>query len=118
MSYTFAVVESKMTPKDPVLVKFANWTKALKGKIKAVYLFGSRARGTERPDSDYDLFLVVTDDFSREDKSRLYDGVMEVLFETGQLVSLKIRKEKEFQRLRELQTPFIENVLQEGIKIG
>ncbi len=118
MSYTFSIVGSKMILKDPVLVKFTKWTKALKGKIKAVYLFGSRARGSERPDSDYDLFLVVTDDFSREDKSRLYDGVMEVLFETGRLVSLKIRKEREFQRLRKLQTPFIENLLQEGVKIG
>lgn len=107
-----------MTIKDPVLMKFTQWTKTLKGKILAIYLFGSRARGTERPDSDYDLFLVVTDDFSRKDKSRLYDGVMEVLFETGRLVSLKIRKEREFQRLRKLQTPFIESVLQEGIKIG
>jgi hypothetical protein len=29
-----------------------------------------------------------------KDKSKLYDGVMDVLLETGRLVSLKIRKEK------------------------
>ncbi|MEK6773208.1 MAG: nucleotidyltransferase domain-containing protein [Bdellovibrionota bacterium] len=28
-------------------------------KPKKVYLFGSRAKGTERPNSDYDLFLIV-----------------------------------------------------------
>ena len=29
---------------------------------EAVYLFGSRARGTNRPDSDYDLLVVMPDD--------------------------------------------------------
>ncbi len=29
---------------------------------RAVYLFGSRAEGRERPDSDYDLMVVVPDD--------------------------------------------------------
>jgi predicted nucleotidyltransferase len=26
---------------------------------KKVYLFGSRAKGTEKPNSDYDIFLIV-----------------------------------------------------------
>jgi len=92
--------------------------KSLKNKIKIIYLFGSRARRDERPDSDYDLRLVMTDDFSLRDKSRLYDCVISVLLETGKLVSLKIRKEKEFERLRRLETPFMQNVLKEGIRIG
>lgn len=29
---------------------------------EAVYLFGSRARGTNRADSDYDLLVVMADD--------------------------------------------------------
>jgi predicted nucleotidyltransferase len=29
---------------------------------EAIYLFGSRARGDARPDSDYDLLVVVPDD--------------------------------------------------------
>jgi len=37
-----------------------------------VYLFGSRARGEARPDSDYDLLLVVPDDAPPErQRSRL-----------------------------------------------
>lgn len=104
--------------KDAVVRQFAEGIKSLEKKIKAIYLFGSRARGTERPDSDYDLFLVVTDDFTLKDKSRLYDSVMDVLLTTGKVLSLKIFKEKEFQRLRRLQTPFLTNVLREGIQVG
>ena len=33
---------------------------------EAVYLFGSRARGEARPDSDYDLLVVVPDDSPKE----------------------------------------------------
>jgi len=32
----------------------------------AVYLFGSRALGTARPDSDYDLVIVLKDDWNTE----------------------------------------------------
>ena len=103
---------------DTILSQFISRTKDLQKKIQAAYLFGSRARATERPDSDYDLLLVVTQDFSLSDKDKLYDGVMDILLETGRLISLKIFKEREFQRLRELETPFIQNVLREGIKIG
>jgi predicted nucleotidyltransferase len=38
---------------------------------EAVYLFGSRARGTSRPDSDYDLLVVMPDDVPPEKLSIL-----------------------------------------------
>lgn len=103
---------------DPILTNFLKRIKKFKQKIQAIYLFGSRARGTHRPDSDYDLLLVVTENFSYSDKDKLYDAVMEVLFDTGRLISLKIRKETEYRRLLKMKTPFMQNVLREGIKIG
>ncbi len=107
-----------MQKKDPVLIQFLGKTRSLRSKIIKIYLFGSRARGTERPDSDYDLLLIVKNDFSLSDKSRLYDGVIEVLLDTGRLVSLKILREKYFEEIRQLGTPFIRNVLKEGLQIG
>ena len=103
---------------DPIVRRFLGKAGKVKQKIQAVYLFGSRARGTERPDSDYDLLLVVREDFSLSDKEKLYDRVVDILLETGRLVSLKVFKEKKFQRLCALGTPFIENILKEGIKVG
>lgn len=38
---------------------------------EAVYLFGSRARGTNRPDSDYDLLVVMPDDTPPDKMSML-----------------------------------------------
>ena len=103
---------------DPIVGGFLNRCKPLTEKVRSVYVFGSRARGTARPDSDYDVLLVVTDAFSLDDKDILYDAVMDILLETGRLVSLKIFKEKTFQQLCEMQTPFTAHVLREGIRIG
>ena len=103
---------------DAVLQRFLDGTAPLRGKMVAMRLFGSRATGEERPDSDYDLCLVVTEDFSPADKDALYDIVMDILLDTGRLVSLKIFRQQAFERLRSLQTPFIQHVLTQGIAIG
>lgn len=100
---------------DPILDRFLAGCRPVRDKIHAMYLFGSRAKGTARPDSDYDLLLVVSDEFSLEDKDSLYDAVMDILLETGRLVSLKIFTEQAFQRLRDMATPFMTHVLTEGL---
>ena len=103
---------------DPIIQRFTERCRMLGEKIKTVYLFGSRATGTARPDSDYDLLLVVSDAFSLSDKDALYDQVMDTLLESGRLVSLKIFREQAFQRLCDLRTPFTTHVMTEGIRVG
>ena len=104
---------------DPVIARFLKESAAPKiTTIEEIYLFGSRAKGTERPDSDYDLLLVVSPKFTFEDRDRLYGAVMSILLSTGRLVSLKIFKEQEFKRLCDLGTPFMQHVMTDGIKIG
>jgi predicted nucleotidyltransferase len=39
-------------------------------KPQQIYLFGSKARGDEGPDSDYDLVLIVPDDAPAEHRKR------------------------------------------------
>lgn len=104
--------------KDSILAKFIREISDVRDKIERVYLFGSRARGNERPDSDYDLLVVVAENFSKVDKDVLYDIVMDILLATGRLISLKIFKEGEFKRLKQMQTPFMRHISKEGIQIG
>ncbi len=49
------------TPTDPRLAEVVRRLVAVFAPER-VYLFGSRARGEESPDSDYDLMLVLPDD--------------------------------------------------------
>ncbi len=109
-----------MTPStaiDPVLNDFLGRIASVRPQIKRIVLFGSRARRTHRPDSDYDLLVVV----SKKDEALLdvlYDAVMDVLLEHERLVSLKVFPEQEFARLLALRTPFMEQVNREGIPVG
>ncbi len=109
-----------MTPSiesDVVLNEFLARIATVRPQIRRIVLFGSRARGTHRPDSDYDLLVVV----SQKDEALLnvlYDAVMDVLLEHGRLVSLKVFPEQEFARLQALRTPFMEHVSREGILVG
>lgn len=102
---------------DLILNEFLARIAAARPQIKRIVLFGSRARGTHRPDSDYDLLLVV----SKKDEALLdvlYEAVMDILLEHGRLVSLKVFPEQEFARLQALQTPFMEHVNREGVLVG
>jgi predicted nucleotidyltransferase len=105
------------TSDDPVLNDFLGRIASVRPQIRRVVLFGSRARGTHRHDSDYDLLLVV----DRKDEGLLdvlYEAVMDVLLTHGRLVSLKIFTRQEFDRLRALRTPFMTRVVQEGVSLG
>jgi uncharacterized protein len=53
---------SAMTISDPVLQKFrAALTNLYGDRIERVVLYGSRARGDAKPDSDYDIALFLKD---------------------------------------------------------
>jgi len=102
---------------DSVIKGFLSMVAPLTENIEEIYLFGSRCREDWRPDSDYDILIVV----KKKDKelvSRFYDAVTDILLDTGKLISLKIFTVSEFNRLRSIPTPFMHHVITEGIKLG
>jgi predicted nucleotidyltransferase len=73
---------------DPVLVRFR---KALNeiygGQIERVVLFGSRARGDAREDSDYDIAVFLRDMTDRfAEMNRLADLATDILYSEGQFI--------------------------------
>lgn len=100
---------------DKALRMFLANIQKIRKKIRVIYLFGSRARKTFRPDSDYDILVVVNDKMI---KDKLYDVTVDIFCETNADISLKILKKEDFEKLKTLRTPFIENVTREGIRIG
>lgn len=86
------------------------------GQIRLVQLFGSRARGNARRDSDYDV-LVVIRDRSLVDRLLIYDYVLDVDLKYDVDLSLKIYGEDEFELYKEKGVPFIREVLSEGYPI-
>lgn len=85
------------------------------GKIRLVQLFGSPARGDARPDSDYDV-LIVVEDRSAIDRTRIYDYVPDVNLKYGINLSLKIYGQDESELFKRTGVPFIREALREGIR--
>ena len=78
-----------------------------------VYLFGSKARGDEGPDSDYDLMVVVPDASSRERTgSRL---AYEVLWGTGTAADVLVWTQSRFESRKHVAASLPATVLREGV---
>lgn len=74
---------------DPVLSQFrAALDKTYGGQIARVVLFGSRARGDARPDSDYDVGVFLKERFSFAQEARtLAEIETDILTATGAVIN-------------------------------
>ena len=59
---------------------------AFDGRVAKVVLYGSRARGDARADSDWDIAVFLTDGPTPDDLDRLSDLGTDLLYDTGQFV--------------------------------
>lgn len=74
---------------DPILSRFRAALNEVYGeRIERVVLFGSRARGDARPDSDYDVAVFLKDlhGFGTE-AGRIAEIETKILFDTGALIN-------------------------------
>jgi uncharacterized protein len=81
------------------------------------YLFGSRARGNYRTDSDWDILILIDESKvtnNIEDKFR--DELYDIEIETGQVISTFIYP-KAYWNSTLIYSPLYKNVTKEGIKL-
>ena len=76
---------------DPVLNRFrAALAETYGDRLERAVLFGSRARGDFRPDSDYDIAVFIRDpDAWFDEIVRLADLGTDILMDTGAVISAK-----------------------------
>ncbi len=103
------------TTTDPVLLKFRAALDKLYGeRIERVVLYGSRARGDARPDSDYDLAVFLTDLTDRWNEiDRIAVIETDILCETGAVINaLPFRAAAYRER-----TPLMHELRREGLDL-
>ncbi|MDR3529862.1 MAG: nucleotidyltransferase domain-containing protein [Rhodopila sp.] len=74
---------------NPVLVRFRQALSEIYGsKLERVVLFGSRAHGDARPDSDYDIAVFIHEPDSFGDEAgRLAAIETDILYDTGAVIN-------------------------------
>ena len=79
----------RQSPQDPVLTRFRAAVTDLYGdRVERLVLYGSRARGDHRSDSDYDVALFLRDMPNRaEEMSRLAEVETDIPYDTGALIN-------------------------------
>jgi predicted nucleotidyltransferase len=82
-----------------------------------IYLYGSRARGHARKQSDWDvLILLNTSNVSFELEMLFIDALYEIEIETGEVISPMVYSKNEWN-LKHSFNPLYENISREGIRI-
>lgn len=100
------MVKGTKNKKELVLERFLKLIGPLKKEIKTIYLFVSRFRNNWRAESDYNI-LIILERKNKEPINKLYDIVIDILIDTGRLISLKIFTKTEFDCLKSILTPFV-----------
>jgi uncharacterized protein len=81
------------------------------------YLFGSRARGDNRQESDWDILILVDDQkITPEIEDKFREKLYDLELETGQIISTFIYT-KDFWKTSLLYSPLYENVYKEGLRL-
>jgi predicted nucleotidyltransferase len=80
-------------------------------------LYGSRARGEGRLDSDWDLLILLSENPDVEIKARIRRALYEVEWSTGEVISTVVRAREDWRQLVIKGSPFCANVQKEGVRL-
>ena len=93
--------------------------KGIKGKVLAIYLFGSVARGEDTPYSDVDILLVLRDPWEKAQVEKALNRNREAayrLFRVG--VNAITYDKSEFDRMKEKNHPLMAEIIREGVLLS
>jgi uncharacterized protein len=87
--------------------------KRIDPKAKVV-LFGSRARGDAKKDSDWDLLILIDSLNIRESEDLFRDKIYDLELETGEIISMFVYNNKDWTSRHKI-TPLYKSIKKEGV---
>ena len=81
------------------------------------YLFGSRARGDNRKNSDWDILILIDNNkVTNEIEDNFRDDLYNLELESGQIISTFIYS-KDYWKNSLIYSPLYKNVIKEGVRL-
>lgn len=85
--------------------------------VEAVLVYGSKARGDARPDSDLDVLVIIREGDSRLKRAVRHAGHRLAAFSEA-VPSIMVYTRAEWDLRREHGSPFYRAVMRDGVQIG
>ena len=82
-----------------------------------LWLFGSYARGDARPESDWDVLVLLDSPVDRDRKQTLRHRLFELELESGEAISARIYSRAEWQSEPRHSSSFAQNVRKHAIAL-
>ncbi len=107
-------LENKLISQKEILTKIKNFIRELyQQELDKIILFGSRARGDYRPDSDWDILIVLKNGFNySEEIEKTSDFLCQLSLKYDLVISRSFTNSWEYANSK---SPFFLNVKKEGI---
>jgi len=83
--------------------------------VRDVILFGSQASGTSSDDSDYDVLILVANDYDWKYQNLVFDKAFDVGLKCGVLFDLNLLSVNELENSLRGKEPIFLNAMQKGI---
>ncbi len=86
-------------------------------QVEQILLFGSQARGTARPDSDWDLYVLVDHDLTFADRNRLTTEIKRELARLRIPNDVLLKSNKQFHATKTYPGHIAYTVAREGVPL-
>ena len=84
-------------------------------EIDKLFFYGSRVDGTATHFSDYDILIITKKDMDWHQKRRISDLTLEVDIEYDVVTDIKVYSKNDIKNSLLGHTPFMENVISQGL---
>jgi len=81
-----------------------------------VILYGSRARGDAKKDSDWDILVLTNYPVSNQIEKAFRDHLYDLELETGETLSLFVYSKKDWNTRHHI-SPYYHNVMSQGVQL-
>lgn len=83
--------------------------------VSKVLLFGSRAKGKNHQDSDYDVLILLNEDYNWTYKDKIIEAIYEIELAWEVFIDVKVISKNELEHSIKGQNPLYEDAINEGV---